>query len=371
MRKSLLILILFATVLSFGGCKVGRYVWYNFSNITDHKIFPSRPLHGSAQPFKFIDAQNNLAVDNNVKIIDHAGVSTDFKTFIEKSPTVAFLIIRNDSLIYEKYQDDYDTSSVVASFSVAKSYVSALIGIAIGEGKIKSEDDPIVNYLPELKDKYNWNNVTIRHVLHMASGVKFSEGYNSPFSGAASFYYGRTLRKSLANLKTEKGPMEEFDYKSVNTEILGLILERATGKSITEYLDEKIWRPLQMEYDASWSIDKKNNGLEKAFCCINARARDFAKFGRLYLNGGNWNGQSIVPNDWVKKSLEPNQEKGAAEYYNRQWWIGPAQKDFAAIGHLGQYIYVLPLKNLIIVRLGTSRAKEEWIDVLRQVARQM
>jgi CubicO group peptidase (beta-lactamase class C family) len=135
-------------------------------------------------------------------------------------------------LIYEKYQDDYDTSSVVASFSVAKSYVSALIGIAIGEGKIKSEDDPIVNYLPELKDKYNWNNVTIRHVLHMASGVKFSEGYNSPFSGAASFYYGRTLRKSLAKLKTEKGPMEGFDYKSVNTEILGLILKEQLGNPL-------------------------------------------------------------------------------------------------------------------------------------------
>ena len=134
MRKGIFLLTLSVIVFLFGGCKVGRYFWYNFSNITDHKIFPSRPLHGSAQPFKFIDAQNNMAVDNNLKIKDHAGVTTDFKTFIEKSPTVAFLIIRNDSLIYEKYQDDYDTASVVASFSVAKSYVSALIGIAIGEG---------------------------------------------------------------------------------------------------------------------------------------------------------------------------------------------------------------------------------------------
>jgi len=371
MRKSAFGLMFIAIMLLFGSCKVGRYFWYNFSDITDHKIFPSRPLHGSTEPFRFIDSQNNAAIDGKVKITNYAGVTTDFKTFIEKSPTVAFLIIRNDSLLYEKYQDDYDTSSIVASFSVAKSYVSALIGIAIGEGKIKSEDDPIVNYLPELKDKYNWNNVTIHHLLHMASGVKFSEGYNSPFSGAASFYYGRTLRKSLTKLKTEKGPMEGFDYKSVNTELLGLILERATGKSMTEYLDEKIWRPLQMEYDASWSIDKKNDGLEKAFCCINARARDFAKFGRLYLNGGNWNGQAIVPNDWVQKSLAPNTEKGAADYYNRQWWIGPKDGDFSAIGHLGQYIYVQPKKNLIIVRLGTSRAKEEWIDILRQVANQM
>lgn len=371
MKKAGFVLTVLSIVFLFGSCKIGRYVWYNFSDITDYKIFPSRPLHGSDTPFRFFDAQNNMSIENNLMINDHAGVRTDLKTFLEKSPTVAFLIIRNDSLLYEKYLDDYDTSSIVASFSVAKSYVSAMIGIAIGEGKIKSENDPVVNYLPELKDKYNWNNVTIHHLLQMASGVRFSEGYSSPFSGAASFYYGRTLRKSIAKLKTEKGPMEGFDYKSVNTQLLGLILERATGKSMTEYLDEKIWRPLQMEYDASWSLDKKNNGLEKAFCCINARARDFAKFGRLYLNGGNWNGKQIVPSDWVRKCLAPNVEKGAADYYNRQWWIGVKQSDFAAIGHSGQYIYVLPTKNLVIVRLGTSRAKEEWIDILRQVAAQM
>jgi CubicO group peptidase (beta-lactamase class C family) len=371
MKKIISLFVLFGAITLLSGCKIGRYFWYNFSNITDYKIFPSRPLHGSTQPFRFIDAQRNSSIEDKLRIKDHAGVSTSMKTFLENSPTVAFLIIRNDSLLYERYQNDYDTASIVGSFSMAKSYVSALIGIAIGEGKIKSENDPVVNYLPELKDKYNWNNVTIHHVLHMASGVKFSEGYSSPFSGAASFYYGRTLRKSIAKLKTEKGPMEGFDYKSVNTEILGLIIERATGKSLTEYLDEKIWRPLQMEYDASWSIDRKHNGLEKAFCCINARARDFAKFGRLYLNGGNWNGQTIVPNEWVKLCLKPNDEKGAADYYNRQWWIGPKEGDFAAIGHLGQYIYVLPAKNLIVVRLGTSRAKEEWIDILRQVGNQM
>ena len=371
MKKSIKIIALFAIVTLISGCKIGRYLWYNFSNITDYKIFPSRPLHGSTEPFRFVDAQNNSSIDNRLMITDHAGVKTNFKTFLDESPTVAFLIIRNDSLLYENYLHDYDTSSIVASFSMAKSYISALIGIAIGEGKIKSENESVVNYLPELKDKYNWNNVTIHHLLQMASGVKFSEGYSSPFSGAAAFYYGRTLRKSIANLKTEKDPMQGFEYKSVNTEILGLIIERATGKSVTAYLDEKIWQPLQMEYDATWSIDKKNNGLEKAFCCINARARDFAKFGRLYLNDGNWDGKTIVPNDWVKKCTSPNEEKGGAEFYNRQWWIGPKEGDFAAIGHLGQYIYVLPAKNLVIVRLGSSRAKEEWIDILRQVANQM
>ena len=368
--KSKRVILLLTICLALGSCKIGRYFWYNFSDITDYKIFPSRPLTKSATPFRFIDGQNNAAYDNTVKITDHAGVVRPMKEFLEWSPTVAFLVIRNDSLIYESYLDKYDTSSVVASFSMAKSYVSAMIGIAIHEGKIKSENDSVVTYLTELRNKSGWNKVTIHHVLQMASGVKFSEGYSSPFSGAASFYYGRTLRKSIAKLKTEKDPMQGFDYKSVNTELLGLIIERATGKSLTEYMNEKIWIPLQMEYDASWSIDRKDNGLEKAFCCINARARDFAKFGRLYLNKGNWQGTQVVPSEWVELSTSPNTDKGAADYYNRQWWIGVTQGDFACVGHLGQYIYVLPKKNLIIVRLGTSRAKEEWIDVIRQVAGQ-
>lgn len=362
----LVVFVLFGT-----GCKVGRFVWYNFSDITDYKIFPSRPLHKSDQPFRFVEAQQNDAVEARVRIVNYAKVEMGMKEFLEKSPTVAFLVIRNDSLLYERYFRDYEAGSTVASFSMAKSYVSAMIGIALSEGKIKSENEPVVNYITELKGKPGWDKVTIHHLLQMSSGVKFGESYNTPFSGAASFYYGRTLRKSIAKLKIEKEPMSGFDYKSVNSELLGLVLERATGKHLTEYLDEKIWRPLQMEYDASWSLDRKDNGLEKAFCCINARARDFAKFGRLYLNHGNWNGQQVIPAEWVSKSLALNTEKGTDWYYNRQWWLASkADGDFSAVGHLGQYIYVYPKKNLVIVRLGVSRAKEEWIDILRQVAKQ-
>ncbi len=375
MRKRYLFLfysVFIAILISAPACKVGRFVWYNFSDITDYRIFPSRPLHKSADPFHFIEGQTNEEIENHIQIMDYERKALSMKLFLEESPTVAFLIIRNDSLLYERYFQGYESSSTVASFSVAKSYISALIGIAIGEGKIHSEDDKVVDYLPELKKNAGWEKVSIHHLLQMASGVHFSEGYSTPFSGAATFYYGRTLRKCLWNLKVEKDPMSGFEYKSVNTQLLGLILERATGKSITEYLDEKIWKPLEMEYDASWSIDKKKDGLEKTFCCINAKARDFAKFGRLYLHKGNWNGTQVVPLNWVEKSTTVNEEKGAAWFYNRQWWIGSdVYGDYSAIGHLGQYIYVLPKKNMIIVRLGTGRAKEEWINILRQVAEQM
>ncbi|MCC7231992.1 MAG: serine hydrolase [Bacteroidia bacterium] len=369
---SLWLFLFLSVLLILPGCKVGRFFWYNFSDITDYKIFPSRPLHGSDQPFRFIDAQHNKALEQRIHIINHSGDTLGFSEFLEKSSTVAFLIIRNDSLLYERYLDNYDTSSIVASFSMAKSFVSALIGIAIADGQITSENDPVTRYVTELKGRSGWDKVTLHDLLQMSSGVRFSEGYYTPFSGAASYYYGRTLRRSIAHLKTEKPPMSGFDYKSVNSELLGLVIERATGMTLTAYLDEKIWKPLHMEYDASWSIDRKNNGIEKAFCCINARARDFAKFGRLYLHDGNWQGKQIVPEDWVKKSTTVNSEPGGAPFYNHQWWVGAANEgDYSAVGHLGQYIYVYPSKNLIIVRLGTSRQKENWMAVLRQVAHQM
>ncbi|HNS11028.1 MAG TPA: serine hydrolase [Bacteroidia bacterium] len=365
-------LFVFLALFISTGCKVGRFVWYNYSNITDHEIFPSRPLHKSGAPFQFFHADQRKSIENQVKIVNSKRNDFSLLSFLEESPTVAFLIIRNDTILYEKYFDGYEESSTVASFSMAKSYVSALIGIAIAEGKIVSEDDLVIKYVPELKVSPGWDKVTIHHLLQMSSGIRSSEAYNTPFSGAASIYYGRTLRKNVRNLKIEKEPMSGFEYKSINTQLLGLILERATGKSQTEYLDEKIWKPLSMEFDASWSIDKQNNGLEKSFCCINAKARDFAKFGRLYLNKGNWNGVQVIPGDWVEKSTKINQEKGAAWFYNRQWWIGSeAHGDFSAIGHLGQYIYVMPKKNLILVRLGKSRGNEDWINVLRQVADQL
>jgi CubicO group peptidase (beta-lactamase class C family) len=206
----------------------------------------------------------------------------------------------------------------------------------------------------------------------MNSGVKFSESYISPFSGAAAIYYGTNLRHQLSKVKTYRDPGLGFEYKSINTQLLGLILERATGKTISQNLEEKIWRPLGMEYDASWSLDRKKNGIEKAFCCINATARDYARFGRLYLHGGNWNGKQIVPSDWAIPCTQVNNEPNCAWYYNRQWWQASRDDgDFAAVGYLGQYIYVYPKKNLVIIRLGDGKGKQPWIEIMREVAKSL
>lgn len=205
----------------------------------------------------------------------------------------------------------------------------------------------------------------------MTSGIKFSEGYYNPFGEVASFYYGTNLKKDITKLKVKQAPGESFEYISGNTAILGWILERALGEehTVTQYLQDKLWQPLGMEYDATWSIDKKNKGLEKAFCCINARAIDFAKIGRLYLNKGKWENEQIVPKEWVDYSTQIDTTEGSAWYYQNQWWLPSQNGDFLAQGILGQYIYVQPSKNLVVVRLGKKEGKGKWRTLFSELSK--
>ncbi len=356
--KVLFFLITTSVLLS--SCQLGRFIFYNFADINDHKKFQSRPLTTDSLTFKFHESTNGKFP----KELD----GMPFDKYLEDNKTVAFLIIKNDTIQYEKYFKGYDEESIVPSFSMAKSVTSILIGCAIDEGLIKFIDESITNYIPELKEN-GFEKVTIKHLLQMTSGIKFNESYVNPFGDAASFYYGRNLRKNIRKMKMAREPGKEFEYVSGNTQLLGLVLERSLkDKTITQYLQEKLWTPLGMEYDASWSIDKKKNGLEKTFCCLNARARDFAKIGRLYKNKGNWNGKQIVSEKWVEESTKPDTTNGSASYYQYQWWLPNPGKDFMAQGILGQFIYVNPEKDLVIVRLGKNSGKARWWGVFTGLA---
>lgn len=354
-------LLIFISSTLLTSCQLGRYVFYNFADIKDHKKFQSRPLSAANSPF-------NFQVTNNGKFPKELN-NIPFDKYLEDNKTVAFLIIKNDTIQYEKYFEGYDRESIVPSFSMAKSVTSILIGCAIDERLIKSVDEPIINYIPELS-KNGFNKVTIKHLLQMTSGIKFNESYVNPFGDAASFYYGLNLRKEIEKMKLKTEPGKQFEYVSGNTQLLGLVLERSLkNKTITQYLQEKIWTPLEMEYDASWSIDRKNNGLEKTFCCLNARARDFAKIGRLYKNKGNWNGKQIVSQKWVEESTKLDTSEGSAKFYQYQWWLPTPNEDFMAEGILGQFLYVNPKKDLIIVRLGKKEGKAYWWTIFTSLAK--
>lgn len=352
-RKLLFHSVLVLSCILLASCKMGRFVYYNFADITDHEIFPYRTAHKEGEAFVFPVAEKG----KYPRKVTVKGKEIPFETYLEDNKTVAFLIIKNDSIQYESYMNDYEQSSVVASFSMAKSVTSILIGCAIEDGYIKSVDEPVTNYIPELKDN-DLGNLTIEHLLQMTSGVKYNESYVNPFGDAATYYYGRNLEKAVLKRKSVNEPGTDFSYSSGDTQMLGMVLSRALkDKTITAYLEEKLWKPMGMEYDATWSLDKED-GLEKTFCCINARARDFAKIGRLYLNKGNWEGEQLVPQSWVEQSVTPN--ANGINYYKYQWWIPSANGDFMAQGILGQYIYVNPAKNLIIVRLGENYGTTDW-----------
>ena len=386
-------LILFSSAL-FLSCHVGRIFIYNFADTRDHKKFHKTQLHASPKPFYFTNglASKALRLPKEIKIRKKNYALADA---LRKTGTIAFMVIRNDSLLYDWYRPGKNKSDITSTFSMSKSFISALIGIAVDEGLIKSTDEPITNYLDFL-DKKQFGKVTIQHVLDMRSGIKFNENYFNPFGDVARYYYGTNLKKYLKHLKMEEEPGKRFRYISLNTQLLGIILEKATGRPLTTYLQEKIWTPLGMEFDASWSVDSKKNKTEKAFCCINGRAIDYAKLGRLYLNRGNWNGKQILSENWVEQAYTFTGRKNNFVYSNH-WWhtrdnipakdsitqklyyldknspdhnIVVPSGDFFAQGLFGQYLYIYPDKNMIIVRVGRREGwKVYWPEVFKYIAR--
>jgi CubicO group peptidase (beta-lactamase class C family) len=210
--------------------------------------------------------------------------------------------------------------------------------------------------------------VKIKHMLQMTSGIDFKESYINPFGQAAKFYYGRQLERYCEKLKCKDEPGTKFNYVSGDTQLLGMILQQVLKeKSITQYFDEKIWSKLGMEFSGSWSTDKKD-GIEKTFCCINARARDFAKLGRLYLKKGEWQGQQLVPRSWVEVSTKVDEQEGSVWFYQYQWWIPNKTGAFMAEGILGQFVYVDPNKEMIIVRLGKNDGNADWWGIFNALA---
>ena len=357
LNKAMFSVILMLTLFS---CQVGSLVVYNFADIQDHKKFPARTIEKAQQSFQFQSIEYGKYQNATIREKDKPHKPLSFDEYLEKHKTVAFLIIKDDTIQYENYFKGYDQEAVVPSFSMAKSVTSLLIGCALDDGLINSINDPVTAYLPELEDQ-GFSEVRIKHLLQMTAGIKFNESYLNPFGHAATFYYGKDLRKSVNRLKLKEAPGTSFDYISGSTQVLGCVLEAAlNGQTISNYLQEKIWIPLQMEYDASWSIDHKNDGIEKTFCCLNARARDFAKIGRLYLNNGQWNGKQVVSEQWIKASTQVETTEGSVRYYQYQWWLPYPDGSYGAQGILGQYIYVNPKKNLIIVRLGKNEGKMDW-----------
>lgn len=266
--------------------------------------------------------------------------------------TVAFLIIKNDSIWYESYAEGYSATSKTNSFSMAKSVTSALLGKAIRDGYIKSLEQPVADFFPQFDKR-----LTVGDLSSMASGLNWQEDYYNPFGMTAQSYLDENIRKIILDLKVVEQPGEKFKYLSGNTELLGMVIEEATQKSLSNYLSESFWQPLGMHEDALWQLDSEKNGMEKAFCCLASNARDFAKFGRLYAYQGNFRGNQLLDSSFVKKSTEPRFAE--TPFYGYGFWLSNFmdKKIVVMRGILGQYVISIPEDKVIIVRLGHQRGE--------------
>lgn len=320
------------------------------------KSFPASYLKAAPAPYKY-SKRPNIALPENFLF---GGQTYNSQQFLKDSWTTGLLVIQNDTILFEEYYLGNTESTNNISWSMAKSFISALIGIAIEEGHITSIMQTVEEYVPELKGTA-YGDVRIKDVLQMSTGVKFNEDYgdyNSDINRwGRAFAFGGAQDDFPATLERAIEPGTVNHYVSINTHVLGMILKKATGRSITDYMQEKLYHPLGMEYDGYWVTD--NAGMEMALGGLNITMRDYAKIGTLFLKKGNWNGQQIIPAEWVAASTTPDaphlQPSADNLGYGYQWWIPKSEVgEFMALGVYNQNIYINPTTNTVIVKLSAN-----------------
>ena len=346
----LVLLIVFeGFVYITGRFYLNQAVWYNFSNIDDYKKFDNHKALAS-----------NPKDWENSPFYNQQEFSNELIQIHDDLETVAFAIIKDGRLSNEQYfGNDYNEDTISGSFSMAKSYVGALIGVALKQGKIKSLDQKVSDFLPSFQ-QIDFRDITIKHLLTMSSGLSWYESYGNPLANTTECYYGTDIQKVIAELKVISEPGLKFKYLSGDTQILGLILRHVYNKSLTEILNTELWLPIGATNDVLWSVD--HNGVEKAFCCMSATAKDYARLGQLYLQKGNWGGVQLIDSAYIQTSIEGNDYKGSVtNYYGYQWWLLPEVKGediFYMRGIHGQYVITFPKRNIVLVRLGKKRGEK-------------
>lgn len=343
-----MVIVVIGLVYETGNQFLLKGVWAAYLNgntsatIGDAKFFDTREIEaGTAQPWKVSDDLNTRELSERLA------------QSLEESESVAFLIVQHDQIIHEQYWDGYSELSQSNSFSMAKSITTMLAQCAIQDGFIKSWDQNVMDFLPDLKGEFA-EEVTLRHLTTMTAGLEFNEHYTNPFDITAKTYYGPDVEKlMMEEVPVSKEP-GSFEYQSGATQFLGLAVRKATGKSLAEYASEKLWKPMGANHAAKWHLDNED-GTELAFCCFNSNARDFARFGKLMQDYGNWNGTQILDSNFVSLAIQPHAEP----YYGHGFWIDDSYGPhiFYQRGILGQYIISIPEHELIIVRLGHHRGE--------------
>ncbi|MEL1245963.1 serine hydrolase [Flavobacterium sp. DGU11] len=332
--------------------KAVRVVYLNGKTtayLDDYTYFENREIKkGTAQPWGMHRDYNKVkATERLEKVHKQLG-------------TVAYVIIKNDSIWHESYYDGYNKDSKSNSFSMAKTVVTAAMFKAIMEGKIKSLDQPVSDYFPEYKEGLAAK-LTVGDLSSMATGLDWGEQYSSAFSVTTRAYFGDELEKTVLGVPVVREPGKEFEYVSGATQLLAMVIVKATGEHLSDYVSKHFWQPMGAENDALWQIDHEG-GIEKAYCCIGSNARDFARFGKLFEHMGNWNGKQLLDSTAVKKMITPRFPD--SPQYGYGVWLNDymGKKMYYMRGHLGQFVIVVPEDNIIIVRLGHTKGLQTSTD---------
>jgi CubicO group peptidase (beta-lactamase class C family) len=338
--------------------------------------FPARTIPNGGSVFEFHQATPGRYDSVFAPIVlqrDDGTVTKDYDAFLEEQRTYAFLVIRRDTLIYERYFHGRDRRSVETTFSVSKSLVSIAAGIAVDSGWIQSVSDPITRYLPELATRDpRFGDITIEHLLTMQSGIAFDRG-KVPWGDEARSYYSADLREVALTRRIAGPPGGRFVYNPYDPIVLGLAIERASGRTLTQLLGESVWSRIGAEQPASWSLDGRASSFEKMESGFNAAAIDLAKLGRLFLRRGDWDGTRILSAEWIDASVRPD-SAGGRPNYGRFWWVRPVageRNHYYAEGRFDQFVYVAPDRELIIVRTGEEPRDMSWSSMFEAIVRRV
>ena len=341
----ILLIYIFNIDYIFKGVRTIYFTGNNTAFISDYEYFDNKEIRSAnPQPWALHKQYNTIDESDELEELNY------------ERKTKSFLVIKNDSILFEKYYDGHKQTDISNSFSVAKSIVTSMMGKAIMEGKIKSLNQPVSDFFEEYKDGIA-SELTVGDLASMSSGMKWNEKYYSVINITSESYFTDDLRSVILRQEIENKPGQAFRYSSGDTQLLAMVIEKATGTSLSDYLSQKFWSPMGAETIALWQIDSKESGMEKAYCCIAATARDFARFGKLYIDKGKWGDTEILDSSFVELSLKPVFDD--SPFYGYGWWLYEyeGKKVFTMNGHRGQFVISFPDENIIIVRQGDFNNK--------------
>jgi CubicO group peptidase (beta-lactamase class C family) len=314
-------------------------------------LLPWHVIDPAAKPIAIPVASEKMPAE-----IMYKGTSLAFNQFLKQTDSNAFIVFRNGVMTYEWYKDGVTQSTQLPSYSVAKTMTSIMIGQLIAQGKIK-ESDKFVTYFPELKAGTSFDLVTIKQLLDMQAGVGVSDNYPSGPSGwgvaIAQMYASTDLDWFLKNnRKMAFEPGSKSEYRSVDTQMLGMIIKKVTGKKVADYFSQNVWQPAGAKYPATWNVDRIG-GTEKTFCCFNASGIDYARIGMLFLNGGYAGPNKIIDKAWLNRLTTPVTTLDRNWGYGAQVWH-PYPNTSLMLGLHGQFVFINPESRTVIVKLSDN-----------------